>query len=123
MMEGRREGMTEDMKEMTMELRVMREKLSAIRRNLEEIETIVKRRIVGTREERMVRRGMERYEGEVGGGKEQTLRKLEIKESRRKEEKRKEDGWRIVADPETRGEMWEEDSVEERGEERKVKEI
>lgn len=113
MMEGRREGMTEDMKEMRMELKVMREKLSAIRRNLEEIETIVKRRI-GTREERMVRRGMERYEGEVGGGKEETLRKLEIKESRRKEEERKEDGWRIVADPETRGEMWEEDSVEER---------
>lgn len=114
MMEGRREGMTEDMKEIRMELRVMREKLSAIRRNLEKIETILKRRIVGTREERMVRRGMEKYEGEVGGGKEETLRKLEIKESRRKEEKRKEDGWRIVADPETRGEMWEKDSVEER---------
>lgn len=102
--------MTEDMKEMRMELRVIREKLSAIRRNLEEIEMIVKRRIVGTREERMVRRGMERYEGEVGGGKEETLRKLEIKESRRKEEKRKKDGWRIVADPETKREMWERSS-------------
>lgn len=35
---------------------------------------------------------------------------MEIKESRRKEEKRKEDSWRIVADPETKREMWERSS-------------
>lgn len=39
---------------------------------------------------------------------------MEMEESRRKEKKRREAGWRIVEDSVTNGEMWEEDSVEGR---------
>lgn len=97
-MEGRREGVMEDLKEMRMELRVMKMDSNAMRRSLEEIETWVKEGIAGTREEREVRRGrgIERNKGEGGEGKEERRREardsVEVGDGGVKAEGEKEEG-------------------------------
>lgn len=96
-MEGRRESVMEDLKEMRMELRVMKINLNAMRRSLVEIKTWVKEGIAGTREEREVRRGrgIERNKG-GGEGKEERRREagdsVEVGDGGVKVEGEKEEG-------------------------------
>lgn len=97
-MEGRREGVMEDLKKMRIELRVMKMDLNAMRRSLEEIETWVKEGIAGTREEREIRRGrgIERNKGEGGEGEEERRREagdsVEVGDGGVKAEGEKEEG-------------------------------
>lgn len=123
MMEEGREDVMEEEKEMRMELRVMREDIKAMRRSLKEVEKLVRKGLTGTREERKDRRerGMERIKGVRGESKEETPKKLMLEKSRWREERRKEVGWRTVEEPTIGGKIREEDLMEGRREERRVK--